>query len=98
MTYDVLGRQLTHQKAIEDIARRANDEKTEAGEPSRSKKDRISNIRSYRLIEKAINRISNYQTGFGAIMPKNVDIRQTSAEPQLVGRYARVPIFADNED
>jgi hypothetical protein len=98
MTYDVLGRQLTHQKAIEDIARTANAEKTEAGEPSRSKKDRISNIRSYRLIEKAINRISNYRAGFGVPTPKNADIRQTSVEPQLVDRYARVPIFADNED
>ena len=98
MTYDVLGRQLTHQKAIEDIARTANNEKTVVGEPSRSKKDRISNIRSYRLIEKAINRISNYRTGFGIPMPRKADIRHTSAEPQLVDRYARVPIFADNDD
>lgn len=98
MTYDVLGRQLTHQKAIEDIARTANNEKTVTGEPSRSKKDRVSNIRSYRLIEKTINRISNYRTGFGIAVPKKEDIQKTSEEPQLVDRYARVPIFADNED
>ncbi|MEH6435071.1 Mu transposase C-terminal domain-containing protein [Massilia sp. DD77] len=98
MAYDVLGRQLTHQKAIEDIARTANDEKTEIGEPTQSKKDRISNIRSYRLIEKAINRITNYRTGFGIPMPKSAYTRQTAVEPQLVDRYARVPIFADNED
>lgn len=98
MTYDVLGRQLTHQKAIEDIARAASDEKTEVGEPPRSKKDQISNIRYYRLIEKAINRISNYRIGFGINIPKNQNIRQKSVEQQHVDRYARVPIFADNED
>jgi hypothetical protein len=98
LTYDVLGLQLTHQKAIEDIARVAAKEKTAASSPCRSKKERIANIRSYRIVEKAINRICDSPESIGAAISKRMKSQHSSIERQSVDRYARVPIFSDNDD
>lgn len=97
VTFDTLGLQLTHQKAIEDIAKAADIAKSALGPSTRSTKETISNMRSYRLVEKAMNRISDFSKINTAVRRKSGD-RPSSIETHSVDRYARIPIFDDDEN
>lgn len=97
ITFDTLGLQLTHQKAIEDIAKAADNAKSAEGPPTRSKNERTSNIRSYRLVEKAMNRICDFSKNTGATVCKSTSSRVSLVEPTSTDRYARIPIFHDND-
>lgn len=96
ITFDTLGVQLTHQQAIENIAKGADNAKLAEGLSTRSKKDRISNIRSYRLIETAMNRIYDLSITTGAMGGTKHSSRTPSVEHKPIDRYARIPIFDDD--
>jgi hypothetical protein len=98
LTFDTLGVKLTHQKAIEDISRSADAAKSAEGPPTRSKKEVISNMRSYRLVEKAMNRISDFSAVNNVETSRKLGNGAASAESKLKSNahYARIPIFDDD--
>jgi hypothetical protein len=96
--FDTMGTRLTHQRAVEDIAKSAEAAKTTLAQSPKTKKERIGNIRSYRLIEKALDRIFCSSVGLVTL-----DHSAHQAEKKILpstgtALYARTPIFAENDD
>ncbi len=95
-SYDTISKQMTHQKAIEDIAASANAEKEDLGPSQRSKKERISNIRSYRQLEKILFRLIDRNSSVAAVphlSGESISLPPMLPAPKL---YARTPIFFDD--
>lgn len=97
-TFHTISTQLTHQKAIEDIAASADAQKKELGPPTKSKKERISNIRSYRKVEKILYRLMDTHMNTAAASQQTTEHRNLASVLPPVKRYARTPIFTDDDN
>jgi len=95
--YATISSQITHQKAIEEIAATADAEKMESGPSTKSKKERISNIRSYRQVEKILYRLIDGRTSIHAAPQRSNESEHADLSPLPTKRYARKPIFSDED-
>ncbi|WP_229412086.1 MULTISPECIES: transposase family protein [unclassified Massilia] len=95
--YDTIATKITHQKAIEDIAASAEAEKKELGPSTRSKKERISNIRSYRQVEKTLHRLLDADRNVATAPQQSTEHDCSSSKAPPVKLYARIPIFTDDD-
>jgi hypothetical protein len=96
-SYETISTQITHQKAIEEIAASANAEKEELGASTKSKKERISNIRSYRQVEKILFRLIDAEPSVGAAPRRSEESDHPAPSLPPTKLYARKPIFSDED-
>lgn len=93
--FETIGIQMTHQKAVEDIVTLANAEKQKSFSPP-SKKSKISNIRTYRAVEKVFCRFMDRNSGLNTSPLPHTETSTTSmlSHTRL---FARVPIFSQDD-
>jgi hypothetical protein len=96
LVFNTLATRMTHQKAVEDIVASASAEKSKFALPQ-TKKERISNIRNYRAVEKGIYRLIDGSST--AHIPSHTDqtVAPKSENAPSAKRFARTPIFSQEK-
>lgn len=100
--FETVSIQMTHQKAVEDIAAFANAEKEKEKEkdtflPQQSKKSRISNIRTYRAVEKVLHRVIDRGLKSKTSPEPCAEEESASIKPARIKPFARIPIFSRDD-
>lgn len=100
--FETISIQMTHQKAVEDIAEFANAEKEQEQEknkflPQPSKKSRIWNIRTYRAVEKILHRFIDRNSRPDTLPEPRAKEGATSKKSVPTKPFARVPIFSRDD-